>query len=138
MAQQQMSTDGYRVQNPATGEVLETFEHATDEEVQQILTRAAEGYRAWSEKTIEQRGEIGLAEHLVAVVPRVRHADHAAIAWSVSQIAASVGERTRPSTRTARFSRRPASSAARARRSRRSGSPFAGTADPHRRGSSVW
>lgn len=58
MAEKQMSTDGYRVQNPATGEVLETFEHATDEEVQQILTRAAEGYRAWSEKTIEQRGEI--------------------------------------------------------------------------------
>ena len=40
MAQQQMSADGYRVQNPATGEVVETVEHATDEEHALLRERA--------------------------------------------------------------------------------------------------
>lgn len=58
MADQQNPANGYRVENPATGEITETFDFATDQEVQEILDRAESGYREWSAKTIEERGEI--------------------------------------------------------------------------------
>ena len=58
MAEKQMSAGGYRVQNPATGEVLETFERATDQQIQDVLAQAEAGYREWSAQTIEQRGQI--------------------------------------------------------------------------------
>lgn len=49
---------GYRVENPATGEVVEKFDNATDEEVQQVLESAHKGYLSWREKTIEERAAI--------------------------------------------------------------------------------
>ena len=49
---------GYRVENPATGEVVEKFDNATDAEVQQVLESAHKGYLEWREKTIEERAAI--------------------------------------------------------------------------------
>lgn len=42
----------YRVQNPATGEVVETFEAASDEQIQQVLASADAAYGQWREKSI--------------------------------------------------------------------------------------
>lgn len=48
----------YRVQNPATGEVLETFDSATDEQVKQQLAAADEAYRDWRERTVQHRAAV--------------------------------------------------------------------------------
>ena len=47
----------YRVTDPSTGEVLESFEHATDSQVQDALTAATEAHRAWRELDIRERAE---------------------------------------------------------------------------------
>ena len=47
----------YRVTDPSTGEVLESFEHATDSQVQDALTAAADAHRAWRELDISERAE---------------------------------------------------------------------------------
>src|SRR5699024_7183974 len=46
---------GYRVENPATGEVVEKFDYATDEQIDQDLEAAHQGFLSWREKTIEER-----------------------------------------------------------------------------------
>lgn len=48
----------YRVQNPMTNEVVETFEFATDQEIQQILDRSEEAFKTWRNTTYEERAEI--------------------------------------------------------------------------------
>lgn len=48
----------YRVQNPATGEILETFETATDAEIEQKLASADAAYRAWREKSVQDRAAV--------------------------------------------------------------------------------
>ncbi|MFV0434414.1 MAG: NAD-dependent succinate-semialdehyde dehydrogenase [Leucobacter sp.] len=48
----------YRVQNPATGEVLETFENATDAEIEESLRRSAAAYREWREKSVQERAAV--------------------------------------------------------------------------------
>ena len=48
----------YRVQNPATGEVVETFEAATDEQIEQLLTTADAAYREWREQSIQDRAAV--------------------------------------------------------------------------------
>ncbi|MGK0716110.1 NAD-dependent succinate-semialdehyde dehydrogenase [Leucobacter sp. W1153] len=48
----------YRVQNPATGEVLETFEAATDAQIEVALSRADAVYREWRERSVQERAAV--------------------------------------------------------------------------------
>lgn len=48
----------YRVQNPVTDEVLETFDQATDEDIQTILADTQKAYETWSTETIEHRADL--------------------------------------------------------------------------------
>ncbi|MGC5048127.1 NAD-dependent succinate-semialdehyde dehydrogenase [Micrococcus porci] len=49
---------GYRVEDPTTGQVLETFPTDSDARIDEVLTRAAEAQRAWGERTLEERGAV--------------------------------------------------------------------------------
>ncbi|GAA0034137.1 MULTISPECIES: NAD-dependent succinate-semialdehyde dehydrogenase [Brevibacterium] len=49
---------GYRVENPATGEIVERFDTATDEQIGQVIDEAQAAYLKWREKTIEERAAI--------------------------------------------------------------------------------
>src|SRR5699024_8067937 len=49
---------GYRVENPATGEVVEKFDYATDEQIDQVLDAAHKGYMSWRAKSIDERAAI--------------------------------------------------------------------------------
>jgi len=53
-----MSSAGYRVQNPATGEIVETFDTASQADVDTALDRAHTAYQSWREMPIEERGKI--------------------------------------------------------------------------------
>ena len=48
----------YRVQNPATGEIVETFESATDAQVEQALVAADTAYREWREQSVQHRAGV--------------------------------------------------------------------------------
>lgn len=48
----------YRVQNPATNEVIETFDFATDQEIQDILDRSEAAFKTWRKTSYEERAEI--------------------------------------------------------------------------------
>ncbi|MBL3685514.1 NAD-dependent succinate-semialdehyde dehydrogenase [Leucobacter zeae] len=48
----------YRVQNPATGEVLETFEAATDAQVEEALASADAVYQEWRERSVQERAAV--------------------------------------------------------------------------------
>lgn len=48
----------YRVQNPATGELIETFDTATDALIEEVLTRADDGYRDWRAQTVQDRAAV--------------------------------------------------------------------------------
>lgn len=48
----------YRVQNPATGEIVETFESATDGQIEQTLTAADTVYREWRERSVQERAAV--------------------------------------------------------------------------------
>ena len=48
----------YRVQNPATGEILETFESATDAQIEQAVAAADSVYREWREKSVQERATV--------------------------------------------------------------------------------
>ena len=54
-----ISTSGpaYRVVNPATGEVVETFEYATDGEIEEALAAVQTAYGAWREVPIAERAK---------------------------------------------------------------------------------
>jgi succinate-semialdehyde dehydrogenase/glutarate-semialdehyde dehydrogenase len=52
------SGPAYQVVNPATGEVVETFETATDSEVEAAITAATSAYATWKDVPIAERGEI--------------------------------------------------------------------------------
>ena len=52
----------YRTLNPATGDILATFDTATDDEVAAALTAADDGYRVWREEPLEVR--IGIVRHV--------------------------------------------------------------------------
>ncbi|GHG43066.1 succinate-semialdehyde dehydrogenase [Sinomonas cellulolyticus] len=49
---------GYRVLNPATGEVVETFPTATDAEIESAIASATEAYASWRETPIEDRAKV--------------------------------------------------------------------------------
>ncbi|GAA1611773.1 NAD-dependent succinate-semialdehyde dehydrogenase [Leucobacter chromiireducens] len=48
----------YRVQNPATGEIVETFESATDGQIEQQLAAADSAYREWRERSVQERAAV--------------------------------------------------------------------------------
>lgn len=48
----------YRVENPATGEVIESFETATDAQVEQALKNADAAYQEWRNRSIQDRAAI--------------------------------------------------------------------------------
>lgn len=50
----------YRVQNPATGEVIETFDTATDAEIEQQVEAADRVYREWRERSVQERAKVVL------------------------------------------------------------------------------
>ena len=52
-----MSTK-YRVQNPKTNEIEETFDFITDDELEQALATADAAFKQWREKSSEERGEV--------------------------------------------------------------------------------
>ena len=49
---------GIRVENPATGEVLETFDHITEQEALAAVDTAHEAFLSWRETPIEERAKI--------------------------------------------------------------------------------
>jgi len=49
---------GYRVQNPRTGEVLQTVDAASDEEIARAVGEADAAFREWRERGIQQRAAI--------------------------------------------------------------------------------
>lgn len=53
-----MSNPPYAVVDPSSGEEVETFPFATDDEVGQALERAHAAHADWAGLTIEQRGEV--------------------------------------------------------------------------------
>src|SRR5690348_8219809 len=67
----------YRVVNPATGEVVETFDHATDEEIEAAVTAAHTAYQSWRDVPIEERAK---TVQRVAELFRERQDELAAIA----------------------------------------------------------
>ncbi|MBB2958069.1 NAD-dependent succinate-semialdehyde dehydrogenase [Pseudoclavibacter helvolus] len=48
----------YRVQNPATGEVVETFDDATDAQIEQAVASADSVYREWRERSVQDRAAV--------------------------------------------------------------------------------
>ncbi|AMM31187.1 Succinate-semialdehyde dehydrogenase [Sinomonas atrocyanea] len=52
------SEPGYRVLNPATGEVVETFPTATDADVESALASAQSAFESWRETPIEARAKV--------------------------------------------------------------------------------
>ena len=48
----------YRVQNPATGEIVETFEQATDAQIEQALVSSDAVYREWRERSVQERAQV--------------------------------------------------------------------------------
>ena len=53
-----MSSPAYHVTNPATGQTIRTYPHATSEEVQQALDSAHAAYQAWQNTDISERAAI--------------------------------------------------------------------------------
>jgi len=53
-----MSAPTYKVLNPATGEVVEEFPAATDEQVEQALAAAQSAYESWQDVDINERAKV--------------------------------------------------------------------------------
>ncbi len=52
-----MTSPTYQVTDPSTGEVVETFEHATDEQIEAALSTSAAAYATWKDVPIAERAE---------------------------------------------------------------------------------
>ncbi len=52
------SGPAYQVVNPATGEVVETFDNASDADIEAAISGAAQAYASWKDVPITERGEI--------------------------------------------------------------------------------
>ena len=48
----------YQVVNPSTGEVVETFDHATDQEIESALAAVHEAYGVWRDVPIAERAKV--------------------------------------------------------------------------------
>ena len=55
MSETQTSGPAYQVVNPATGQVVETFDYATDKEIESALAGVHSAYAAWREVPIAER-----------------------------------------------------------------------------------
>lgn len=90
--------NGYRVQNPATGEVLETFDTATDAQIEDALAAVDQAYREWRTRSVQERAAVvrrvaelftertdELAEHIAIEMgkSRAEAADEVAFAASI-------------------------------------------------------
>jgi succinate-semialdehyde dehydrogenase/glutarate-semialdehyde dehydrogenase len=53
-----MTSPAYQVTDPSTGEVVETFDHATDDEIESALASAHSAYRSWRDVPIAERAEV--------------------------------------------------------------------------------
>lgn len=51
-------SDSYRVQNPATGDILEDFGTATDEQIEDALSAAQSSYSDWAGRPMSERAAI--------------------------------------------------------------------------------
>ncbi|WP_091226382.1 NAD-dependent succinate-semialdehyde dehydrogenase [Microbacterium sp. 3J1] len=49
---------GYRVQNPATGEVVEAFETATDAQIEDAVAAADSAYGEWRGRSVQERAAV--------------------------------------------------------------------------------
>ncbi len=58
MSDVKTSGPDYRVVNPATGKVVESFEHATDEEIQSALAGVHAAYGVWRDVPIAERAKV--------------------------------------------------------------------------------
>ena len=52
-----MTSPAYQVTDPSIGEVVETFEHATDEQIESALSASAAAYKTWKDVPIAERAE---------------------------------------------------------------------------------
>ena len=52
------SGPAYQVVNPATGDVVQTFETASDADIEQAITAATQAYASWKDLPITERGEV--------------------------------------------------------------------------------
>ncbi|QPK82754.1 NAD-dependent succinate-semialdehyde dehydrogenase [Corynebacterium qintianiae] len=48
----------YRVQNPTTNEIVETFDFITDDELETALAKADEAYTTWRDTSFEERAQV--------------------------------------------------------------------------------
>ncbi|NRQ49175.1 NAD-dependent succinate-semialdehyde dehydrogenase [Aeromicrobium stalagmiti] len=53
-----MTSPTYQVTDPSTGEVVESFEHATDAEIESALAASAGAYSAWKDVPIAERAVV--------------------------------------------------------------------------------
>jgi succinate-semialdehyde dehydrogenase/glutarate-semialdehyde dehydrogenase len=53
-----MTSPTYQVTDPSTGEVVETFDHATDADIQAALTASHTAYSAWKDVPIAERAVV--------------------------------------------------------------------------------
>ncbi len=53
-----MSSPTYQVTDPSTGEVVETFDHATDDEIEAALAASHQAYGTWKDVPIAERAEV--------------------------------------------------------------------------------
>jgi succinate-semialdehyde dehydrogenase/glutarate-semialdehyde dehydrogenase len=53
-----MTSPTYQVTDPSTGEVVESFAHATDGEIESALSSAHSAYRTWKDVPIEERAVV--------------------------------------------------------------------------------
>ena len=53
-----MPSPTFQVIDPSTGEVLETFEHATDDEIESALTASTSAFAAWKDVPIAERAVV--------------------------------------------------------------------------------
>ena len=66
----------YRVQNPMTNEIVETFDFITDDALEQALSTADDTFKQWRERSYEERAEV---LHKIASLFDDRRADLARI-----------------------------------------------------------
>ncbi|WP_027861049.1 NAD-dependent succinate-semialdehyde dehydrogenase [Marmoricola sp. URHB0036] len=58
MSDTQTSGPAYQVVNPATGQVVETFDYATDKEIESALAAVHTAYAAWRDVPIAERAKV--------------------------------------------------------------------------------
>ena len=58
MSETQTSGPAYQVVNPATGQVVETFDYATDKEIESALAAVHSAYAAWRDVPIAERAKV--------------------------------------------------------------------------------